>query len=117
MAAPTPTPVIQKLKAFVRDQLGVPPVVVLVAVGLFAHIALNFALKKPFTSPWGLLAPVTLGCAIEAWEIWVQYSEIGLTASGNDPVVVILARHALDVIVMVAAPVLLVGIGAIPSRS
>ena len=79
-------------------------------LGLVAHVAVNVLLRKPPGSAWGLLAPLTLGLAIEAWEIRVQYGDMGLTAPGNDPLVQILLRHGLDVGLMLAGPVLLVGI-------
>ncbi len=107
---------LQELKSLLRDRLGLPPVAVHVAVGLLAHLALNLLLRKSATSAWGLLAPLLIGIALESWEIWLQYRDIGLTAAGNDPVLVILARHALDVAAMLAAPALLVVGGALTSR-
>ncbi len=108
---------LHQLKSLLRDGLGLPPVAVHVAVGLVAHLMLNLLLRKSATSAWGLLAPLLIGIAVESWEIWIQYREVGLTAAGNDPVLVILARHALDVVAMLAAPTLLVVAGALSSRA
>ncbi len=101
------------LKTLIRDQLGVPPWAVLVVVGCIAHIVLNVALRRPIASAWGLLGPVGLGVAIEGYEIWVQYKAVGLLAPGNDPLLVILGRHSLDVVFMLAAPMLLVAVSRI----
>jgi len=107
---------LDQLKAVLRDKLGIPTWVVLLAVGLVAHLALNTLLRKPPSSPWGLLAPLTLGIAIEAYEIWLQYRHIGLFAEGNDPVWQILGRHGLDVLKMLALPFGLVLAGHLSSR-
>jgi len=60
-----------------------------------------------------LLAPVIVGILIEGYEIWVQYRDLGLFASGNDTLAVILLRHGLDILKMLALPVLLVATGKI----
>ena len=99
-----------------RDALGLPPAVVLAVVGGAAHMRLNWLLKNPLMSPWGVLGPLALGVALETWEIWVRYRDIGLFAPGNDPLLEILARHAIDIAVMLAVPVLLVSAGVITSR-
>ena len=105
-----------KLKYFLRDQIGLPPWTVLVALGCLAHLLLNTMLRKPFTSGWGLFAPFALGIAIEAWEIWVQYRNIGLFAPGNDALLIILGRHGLDVAAMLGGPLLIVLFGVIFSK-
>lgn len=102
---------LDRIKTLRRDQLGLPTWVVLSAVGFASHVVLNLILKKPVTSGWGLLAPLTLGVAIEAYEIWLQYRGIGLLAEGNDPLLMIFGRDALDVVVMLALPVL-IAVGA-----
>ena len=107
---------LQQLKALLRDQLGLPPAAVLVFVGCLAHLALNTVLRKPLTSGWGLFGPLVLGIALESFEIWIQYRDIGLFAPGNDPVIVILGRHALDVLAMLALPLVLVALGAVSTR-
>ena len=106
----------QQIKSFIRDQLGLPPTAMLVAAGLVAHFALNALLRKSPTSAWGLLAPLVLGSALESYEIWIQYKDFGLLAPGNDPFISILARHALDVLKMLAVPLLMVAIGAWTTR-
>lgn len=106
----------QQAKSFLRDQLGLPPAAVLVAAGLAAHLALNAALRRPPTSAWGLLAPLILGAGLETYEIWVQYRSLGLLAPGNDPLWMILGRHGLDVLKLLAAPLLLVAFGAFSLR-
>jgi len=108
--------VLQQIKTLLRDQLGLPPIAILVATGLIAHLLLNALLRRTPTSPWGLLAPCALGISLEAWEIWVQYKGVGLAAPESDPLVDILARHALDVLAMLAAPILLVVVGTVSSR-
>ncbi len=107
---------IERLKSLLRDQIGLPTWVVLAAAGLAAHIVLNVLLRKPVTSAWGLLAPLSLGCLMEAYEIWVQYRHVGLFAPANDPLFVILGRHGLDVLVMLALPALLVAAGSLSSK-
>jgi len=102
--------VLEQIKSFIRDTLGMPPSVTLLAIGSAAHLALNALLRKPPGSPWGLWAPLILGLAIESWEIRATYHAIGLTAPGNDPLVIILMRHGFDVGLMLAGPLLLVGI-------
>ncbi|MBT8445150.1 MAG: hypothetical protein HKN81_09065 [Gammaproteobacteria bacterium] len=104
-----------RIKSLLRDQIGMPATVVLVAVGLLAHLALTLLLRKSPTSALGLLAPLGLGLVIESWEIWVQYRDVGLTAPGNDPVPMIVARHAIDVLKMLAAPATLVLAGTLRS--
>jgi hypothetical protein len=105
-----------QVKAFLRDELGIPPWSVLLVVGLLAHLSLTALLRKPSSSPCGLLAPLTLGVAVEAYEIWVQYRDIGFFAEGNDPAWLIISRHGLDVLRMLALPALLVANGNVGSR-
>ena len=107
---------LDQLKHLLRDRLGLPPWAVLAALGCIAHLALNAALRKPWWSPWGLLAPLLLGIALEAFEIWVQYRQVGVLAPGNDPLARILLRHAADVGRMLAAPVVLVAAGLLVAR-
>ncbi len=104
---------LRELKSIFRDQLGLPPWVVLVAVGCLAHVVLNAVFRRPITSPWGLLAPVCLGVALESYEIWIQYRNVGLFAPSNDTLLTILARHGLDIVFMIAGPILLVVVGVI----
>lgn len=80
----------------------------MVALGLSAHLALNGLMRKSPTSPWGLLAPLMFGVALEGYEIWIHYRAVGLLAPGNDPLSIILMRHGLDIAKMLAGPLLLV---------
>ena len=105
-----------EIKALIRDHLGIPPPVVLAVAGILLHVCAALVLRKPVTSAWGLLGPLLAGLLLETWEIWVQYQEVGLFAPGNDPLPVILARHALDVLSMLALPVALVAFNAIAAR-
>ena len=107
---------LQKMKFFIRDQLGLPPFAVLMVAGLAAHLVLNALLRKSPTSAWGLLATLVLGVALESYEIWLHYGTLGLTAPGNDALSTILSRHGLDVAKMAAAPSLLVVLGALSGR-
>lgn len=107
---------LQELKSQLRDQLGLPPAVVLVVTGCVSHLLLNAVLRKPPSSAWGLLAPCILGLALESYEIWIQYRNIGLFAAGHDPFLVILARHGLDILKMLVGPVLLVILGLLSGR-
>ena len=107
---------LNEAKSFLREQLGLPPSAVLMVAGLVAHLALTALLRKSPTSPWGLLAPLTLGLALEAYEIWMHYRTVGLLAPGNDPLWLILARHGLDVMKVLAAPILITIIGRMISR-
>lgn len=107
---------LNQLKILLRDQVGLPPSAVLATIGLIAFLVLNALLRKPLTSGWGLLAPLAIGVALETYEIWVQYREIGLFAPGNDPLVMILGRHGLDVMSMLAVPVLVVVISSLVSK-
>ena len=104
-----------KLKSLVH-QSGIPPWAVLLVVGGASHLALNALLKKPWASPWGLLAPLLLGVLIEGYEIWAHYRHIGLFASGNDPLSMILGKHSVDVLIMLALPLLLVFAGQTSAR-
>ena len=99
------------LKQLLRDELGIPVVLVFVAAGLVAHLVLNALLRRSPLSAWGLLAPLALGIVIEARDIWVHYRHVGLFAPGNDHVMVILARHGADVLKMVAIPLVAVVLG------
>lgn len=104
------------IKSFVRDQLGIPPLVVLALAGVLLHFCVNLLLRKAPTSTWGLLGPLAAGLVLESWEIWVQYHEAGLFAPGNDPLPVILGRHAIDVLVLLAVPALIVAAGWVAAR-
>jgi len=108
--------VLDRIKTLLRDQLGLPSWVFLAVAGLASHVAMDLVLKKPVTSALGLLAPLTLGIAIEAYEIWVHYRGVGLFAEGNDPGWQILGRHGLDVLTMLALPLGLVLAGHLSSR-
>ena len=107
---------LRELKSFIRDQLGLPSWLVIIAAGCIAHVALNAILRKPATSPWGLIGPVGLGVVLEAYEIWVQYRPVGLFAPGNDPLLIILGRHGLDVLLMLAGPIVIVALGAMLAK-
>lgn len=104
------------LKSVIRDQLGVPPWAVLVAVGCIAHVVLNAALRRPSVSAWGLLGPLVLGVLLEGYEIWLHYRNIGLLAPGNDALIAILGRHGLDVGLMLCGPFLMVVFGAVSAK-
>jgi hypothetical protein len=108
---------LSRIKILLLDQLGLPPTLVLVAIGLLAHVALNLLMRKSPMSAFGLLAPLALGIAIESWEIWIHYRDIGLDAPGNDPLSTIVARHARDVLAMLALPIVLVAAGALNPRA
>ena len=108
--------VLQQVKSFLIDQLGIPPSVVLALVGTATHLLLNAILGRSATSPWGLLGPLLLGMALESYEIWIQYRGIGLFSPGNDPLLAILGRHGLDVLLMLAGPLLVVVVWAISAR-
>lgn len=107
---------LQQIKHLLRDQLGVPPSLAFVVAGCVAHLIFNALLRKSPVAAWGLLAPFSLAVALEAYEIWVQYREVGLLAPGNDPLIAILGRHALDILVVMAGPLALVAIGALRTR-
>ena len=107
---------LQQLKIVFRDQLGLPPWIVLVAVGYLAHVVLNVVLRKPITSGWGLLGPLCIGVALESYEIWIQYRNVGLFAPSNDTLLTILSRHGLDVVLMLAVPLLVVVSGSISTK-
>jgi len=109
--------VLTQLKVFLRDTLGIPAAAVMLVTGLLAHIVLCLLLRKPIVSAWGLLAPALLGVMIEAYEIWVQYRQIGLFALGNDPVATILLRHAFDIAKLLLLPGLLVIAGKFLSQT
>ncbi len=104
------------LKIFLRDQMGLPPWVVLATGGLLAYLVLNALLRKPLTSGWGLLGPLVVGVVLESYEIWVQYRGIGLFAPSNDTLCTILGRHGLDVVLMLAVPIILVAVGVISAK-
>lgn len=107
---------LQQIKSFLRDQIGLPPIVVLVAVGCAAHLLLNALLRKPATSAWGLLAPLVLGVTLESVEIWVHYREMDFWAQGGAQILAILARHGLDLLKIMLIPLSLVAIGMFSAR-
>ena len=107
---------LQQIKSLIRDQLGLPPLAVLVVAGGLSHLVLNAILRKSPTSAWGLLAPLVLAIALESYEIWIHYRNVGLLAPGNDPLLAILLRHGLDVLKVLAAPLLFVALGLITTR-
>ena len=88
----------------------------LAVAGCLIHLLLNAVLRKPVTSAWGLLGPLAFGVILESYEIWMQYRSIGLFAPGNDPLLTILARHGLDVLLMLSVPVLIVSAGALSAK-
>lgn len=102
---------LERLKGMLREQLGLSPAFVLLVAGLCAHLALNAAVRKPPFAATGLLAPLLLGLTLEAYEIWHRYRDSGLFAPGNDPLLEILGRHAIDVLLMLAIPLLVVAGG------
>ena len=106
-SSPKSPTILGKLKSLFH-QSGIPPWTVLLIVGGLSHLALNALLKEPWTSPWGLLTPLLPGVLIEAYEIWAHYRHIGLFAASNDPLWMILGRHSVDVLIMLALPLLLV---------
>jgi hypothetical protein len=108
--------VLQQIKQFLRDQIGLPPFVVLMASGAVAHLLLNAVLRKPATSAWGLLAPLALSVSLESAEIWVQYRDPGFFAQGADTMIEILIRHSLDVLKVMCVPLSLVAFGLFSAR-
>lgn len=108
---------LRNLKSIIRDQLGLPSWLVLIAVGCAAHITLNAILRKPIGSSWGLIGPIGIGVALESYEIWVQYRDIGLFAPGNDPLITILGRHGVDILFMLVGPISIVVIGSISAKA
>jgi len=108
--------VLQQIKGLIRDQLGLSPSLMFIVAGCVVHLALNAVLRKPLTSATGLLAPLALGLALESYEIWVQYRNVGLFAPGNDPLFAILWRHGFDIVKILAAPLLLVAAGTLSTR-
>ena len=108
--------VLEQIKEFLKDTVGLPAFVVQIGMGLSAHVALNLLLHKPLTSAHGLLLPLILGVSIETYEIWIQYRDVGLFTPGNDPLLVILARHLGGVALVLVGPVALVIYGMVASR-
>lgn len=107
---------LDRFKTLLRDQVELPAWVVLTLTGLVGHIALNAILRRPVTSAWGLLAPLTLRAALESYEIWVSYRALGLFAPSNDPLLAIRLRHGLDIVMMLVLPAALVATAAFSSR-
>lgn len=108
---------VEQIKSLLRDQLGLSPLFVVCFAGLVVHLLLNLALRKPLGHPLGLLAPLLLGIAAESYEIWHHYRHIGLFHPRNDPLLQILARHGLDVLVLLLAPALLVAFEMLRARA
>lgn len=96
--------------------MGLSPWIVVLIAGCTVHLAVNAALWRPLTSGWGLLAPFALRRALEASENWARYQDIELSVPGNDPLAVALGRHAVVVMIMVAAPRFLVSSGVVTPR-
>ena len=107
---------LEQIKVFLRDQLNLPPYLILIFIGLILHTVFCAMLRKPMTSPWGLIAPLIFGIGLESYEIWMHYKDVGLTAPQNDPVLLILIRHSLDVMKIIAVPLLLIVYGSIFHR-
>lgn len=107
---------LDRIKHLLRDQLGLPVWAIFLFVGIASHLLLNAFLRKPLTSPCGLLAPLVLGLLIESYEVWLQYRDVGLLAEGHDPLWMIVARHGQDVATLLAIPLLLVVAGMLSSR-
>ena len=107
---------LDQIKLLLRDQLGIPPIIILAIGGCVLHVAFSVFIKRPITSPFGLLAPLFAGVALETYEIWSHYHVPGLFAAGNDPLLIIVARHSVDVLAMLALPLVLVLIGLSGAR-
>ena len=58
-----------------------------------------------------------LGIALESYEIWVQYRDVGLFYVGNDPLIIIVARHSVDVMIVLSAPLALLAFGRLASTN
>lgn len=106
----------QYLKSLLRDHIGIPVPIVLAFSGCLLHLALVLLLRKPLTSPLGLLGPLVAGIALEGYEIFDHYRTDGLFAAGADPLYIIIARHSTDLLAMLAVPVLIVGWGLFSER-
>ena len=102
---------LQELKNLLKDQWGLSPDLVLMLSGCLVYFAFNALLRKPALAPWGLVAPLVLALGLEACEIWDQYQHVGLFAPGNDPLLGIVVRHGLDVLKVMALPLVLVFLG------
>ena len=102
-----------RIKSFITDTLSLPPILILIAIGTAAQLILNLLLHKPMTSACGLILPLIFGVSIEGYEIWLQYRDVGLFAPGNDPFLMILARHFVDVMIVLIAPIALVIYGLV----
>ncbi len=102
---------ISTIKSFLRETLALPPELVLVVAGLVSHVMLCLLLGRSPYAAWGLLGPLIFGVALEGYEIWVHYKDIGLFAPGNDSLLTILLRHGKDVLLMLSLPLLLVAMG------
>ena len=107
---------LHRIKKFLRDQAGLPPIALLMGAGCIAHLLLNAVLRKPVTSAWGLLAPLALGLSLESIEIWVQYRDVGLLAQGGAGVLGIILRHSLDLLKVMLIPLSLVALGMFTTR-
>jgi hypothetical protein len=107
---------LQQIKSFIRDTLGMPPAVTVTRDRFSRAPGTQCAVAQTFRIALWLMGPAILGLAIESWEIRDQYHAIGLTAPGNDPITMILMRHGFDVGLMLTGPLLLIGFARLRTR-
>ena len=105
---------LERLKVLLRDELGIPPLMILIVAGLLSYFLLNALLRKPLTSAWGLLAPVCCGIALESYEIWVHYKDLDRVTESPGSIAI---RHLGDVLAVCAVPALITLTGAMKSRT
>lgn len=97
-----------QIKDLIRNQLGIPPAMALLIAGAVLHLATNLLLRRRLTSIAGLCVTAVIAVSIEAGEIVIAYRDVGIFTPGADPLYVIVGRHMVDVILMLAIPGMLV---------
>lgn len=96
------------LKAILRSALGLPPAVILAALGLGVYLATCFAAGRSLGWGWALVPGLCLSLFIEAVEIREHHGARVLSRASAKELISIGLRHARDVGVMNLVPLLLV---------
>ncbi len=107
---------LDRLKALLRDGLGLAPDAILVFLGLGIFLATCLIGRRPLTWAWALLPGLGLALFLEAVEVWQHYGAQGLKSATAAQLAGIVLRHARDLLVMNLAPVMVFGAAVLLQR-
>ncbi len=99
---------LERLKDFVRSELGLPPDVMLVFIGLGLFLATSLVARRPLTWAWALIPGLCVSIFLESAEIWGQYGIHGLVEKDAKEIATILLRHSRDILTMNLVPLVVV---------